>query len=188
MIVTWHRANFQLKHRVRYKPLRQLDPSMRSVSGFVSSQEQPVQGCHTSSTLPRLIDRLYHYVTSIFSIQHSLVFFPPIPNLSHMANSSDHQHTQPESQFMLKGLGASKWGLVFIPHAWIQHPYVKEQQQNRRRLWYHLLSAKTTKKILPLEEGPLFMSQSFRGERFLDSPHCRHGESFDFSAITRHAA
>lgn len=147
--VTWQGANFQLKHRVRYKPLRQPGPTIRSVSEFVPSLEQPVQGCHTSSTLQRLKDSPHHYVTNIFSIQHSLLFFPPIPNLSCVAHPSGHQHTHSlrVNSCWQKEPGASKRDLLFIPHAWPQDPNVKDQNQNRknsRELWYHLLPVKTT--------------------------------------------
>lgn len=164
VIVTWHRANFQLKHRVRYKPLRQPGPTIRSASEFVSSQEQPVQGCHTSSTPRRLKDSPHHYVTNIFSIRRSLLFLPPIPNLSCMAHPSGHQHTHSlrVNSCWQREPAASKQDLLFIPHAWPRDPDVKDQQQNRKaadRLWYHLLPVKTTSGVKnPPECGGISVS------------------------------
>ncbi len=148
VIVKWHGANFQLKHRVRYKPLRQPDPTMRSVSELVSSQEQPVQGCHTSSTLQTLIDSPHHYVIRIFSIQRSLLSFPPIPNLSWMSHPSDHRHTQPQSEFLLTEeawsfqAGSSVYTSRLAPGPICQG--TAPEQKNSRGLWYHLLTVKTT--------------------------------------------
>lgn len=113
--------------RVGYKPLRQPDPTTRSASEFVSSREQPVHRCHTSSTLQRVIDSRQCYITSIFSIQHSLPpSYPPIPDLSCTAHPFDHQHTHSltESKFPLT---EEAWSFqarspVYKPHAWPPGP------------------------------------------------------------------